>query len=376
MMIQLEVVWPLLLLAILVACALYYYYRFWLVVLRYKDRASAFNSEKKPVSVIVAARNEAQNLATFLPALLTQEYPDFEVIVVNDCSYDESADVLQSLQAQYTHLKVLTIEEQPKYPTGKKFALTLAIKAAKHEVLLFTDADCRPATKNWIQGMQQQYINKTELVLGYSSYQRAPGLLNALIRFDTVLTAMHYFGHALRNKAYMGVGRNLSYLRTLFFFHKGFVAHIKHHSGDDSLFVNAAATADNVRISLDPDTFILTTPKSSWMALFRQKSRHLSNSKYFKSIDKFWMGYVGVLHWFTAAAFLFTLWFYFDQSSYFWLSIGIFALGVLHRLTFLALLARRLQDTSLLVWLPLVLPVHQLFQLIWALQGYIGKPKW
>lgn len=376
MKIQLEVVWPLLLLAILVACSLYYYYRFWLAAIRYQDTDSAFNNIQQPVSVIVAARNEAQNLASFLPALLTQAYPDFEIIVVNDCSYDESADVLKALQAQYPHLKVLTIEEQPKYPTGKKFALTLGIKAAKHEVLLFTDADCQPNSKFWIDKMQRQYMGKTEIVLGRVQQEVKPGLLNALIRYDSLYTSIQFFGHAIVRRAYMGSGGNLSYLRTLFFFHKGFVSHIKHHSGDDSLFVNAAATTANVRISLDPDSFVTTTPKVSWKALFRQKSRHLSSSKFYKSVDKFWMGFVGALHWYTAAAFLFALWYYIDQSQQLWMAVGIFAVGFLHRFAFLVLFARKLKDSSLLVWMPLVLPLHQFFQLIWALKGYLGKAKW
>lgn len=375
-MIQLEVVWPLLLLAILVAGSLYYYYRFWLAALRYKDTASTFNSAQQPVSVIVAARNEAQNLAAFLPSLLTQAYPDFEVIVVNDCSYDDSADVLKAMQAQYSHLKVLTIEEQPKYPTGKKFALTLGVKAAKNEVLLFTDADCQPNSRFWIDKMQRQYLGKTEIVLGRVQQAFQPGLLNALIRYDSHYTAIQFFGHAITRRAYMGSGGNMSYLRTLFFFHKGFVSHIKHHSGDDSLFVNAAATEANVRVCLDPDTFVTTTPMTSWKALFRQKSRHLSSSKFYKSIDKFWMGFVSTLHWYSTAAYLMALWFYAGQSNYMLLATSVFAVSVLHRFVFFALFARRMQDKALLGWLPLVLPAHQLFQFIWGLRGYLGKAKW
>lgn len=376
MKIQLEAVWPLLLLAVLVMCSLYYYYRFWLAAVRYRDTESTFNTVKQGVSVIVAARNEAANLAAFLPSLLEQTYPDFEVIVVNDCSYDESADVLKEMQSRYPKLKVLTIDEQPKYPTGKKFALTMGIKAAKNEVLLFTDADCKPLSQHWIEKMQRQYVGKTEIVLGRVQQAARPGLLNALIRYDSLYTALQFFGHAIARRAYMGSGGNLSYLRTLFFFHKGFVSHIKHHSGDDSLFVNAAATADNVRISLDPDTFTITVPKSSWKALFQQKTRHLSSSKFYKKTDKFWMGFVGTMHWYTAAAFLFTLWFYADERSYLLLSVGIFTLGVVHRYLFISLFARKVQDGGLLVWLPVVLPLHQLVQLLWALKGYMGKTKW
>jgi biofilm PGA synthesis N-glycosyltransferase PgaC len=179
-----------------------------------------------PISVIISARNEAKNLAANLPYILQQNYPDYEVVVVNDCSYDSSDVVLEDIQREFPHLKIVTITEHDRYKTGKKFALTLGIKAAKNEHLLFTDADCKPATLHWITRMAANFGGQTQLVLGYSPYFRGRNFLNAFVRFETVKTAINYLSAALRGDAYMGIGRNLAYTKTLFFGSKGFASHM------------------------------------------------------------------------------------------------------------------------------------------------------
>jgi len=376
MEIEIQLIWPLVLLSTLALANLFYPYRFWWKALRYRDKQAAFSREQRGVSVIIAARNEAENLQRHLPAFLEQDYSDYEVIVVNDCSFDDSTDVLMAMEARYKHLKVVTIEEQPKYPTGKKFALTLGVKAAVHNVLLFTDADCRPASPKWVQSMQQQYIDKTELVLGYGSYEKKPGLLNALIRFDTVLTAMQYFGHALSRRAYMGVGRNLSYLRSLFFFHKGFVTHIKHPSGDDDLFVNEAANEQNVRVCMDLDAHTISIPKMSFSALNQQKSRHMSSSVFYKSNDKFWLAFYGYMSWLLLLALIVNIIWFKAHLTLLLISIGVFLMVWLHKMIFLTLFARKLNDKDLVWWMPLTAPLHQLLQVFWAIRGLSSKPKW
>jgi biofilm PGA synthesis N-glycosyltransferase PgaC len=376
MEIDIQLIWPLAVLALLALANLFYQYRFWWKALRYRDQQATYRQDQHGVSVIIAARNEAENLQKHLPAFLEQDYPNYEVIVVNDCSYDDSADILMAMEARYKHLKVVTIEEQPKYPTGKKFALTLGIKAATHNVLLFSDADCRPASKNWVQGMQRQYIDKTEIVLGYGAYEKQAGILNALIRFDTVLTSMQYFGHALSRRAFMGVGRNLSYLRSLFFFHKGFVAHIKHPSGDDDLFVNAASNPHNVRVCLDMEASTISIPKKSFAALSLQKSRHLSSATFYKGADKFWQAYYGVMSGLLFMTVLANVYWFRAEQMWIMISVGIFLLSWLHKMVFLVLFARRLQEKELAWWLPIVAPLHQFLQIFWAFKGVLSKPKW
>lgn len=238
---------------------------------------------KLPISVIISARNEAQNLRENLPSILTQKYPKFEVVVVNDCSSDNSDMVLEEFKAKYPNLKVVTITEHIRFKTGKKFALTLGIKAAKNEHLVFTDADCQPATPNWITRMAAKFTGDIQIVLGYSPYYKAGSFLNAIIRFETLKTAINYLSAALNGDAYMGIGRNLAYTKTLFFAAKGFAAHMHVLSGDDDLFVNQNATATNTAIEIHPDTFVFSTPKTTVASLFRQKKRHMGVGKLYKA---------------------------------------------------------------------------------------------
>ena len=175
----------------------------------------------------------------FLPSVLEQEYPDYEVIVVNDCSEDNSYDVLGILLEKYPNLKISTINKDPKFTHNKKFAQFIGIKAAKNELLLFTDADCKPVSNRWLEYMTSHFDEKTNFVLGYGGFFSKGGLLNKYIRYDCMFIAMQYLGMALRGVPYMGVGRNLAYRRSVFFRNKGFGSHNHIVSGDDDLMVNS-----------------------------------------------------------------------------------------------------------------------------------------
>ncbi|TWR29100.1 glycosyltransferase [Mucilaginibacter pallidiroseus] len=236
-----------------------------------------------PVSVVISARNEARNLIENLPYILQQNYPDFEVVVINDCSTDNSDEVLLDIKSEFPHLKIVTITEHARYKTGKKFALTLGIKAAKNEHLLFTDADCKPATLNWITRMAANFNGSTQIVLGYSPYIRTNNFLNPIIRFETIKTAINYLSTALTGNPYMGIGRNLAYTKSLFFGAKGFAAHMHVMSGDDDLFVNQNATSTNTAIEVHPDTFTFTDAKTTIGSWYRQKRRHMGVGKLYKN---------------------------------------------------------------------------------------------
>jgi len=253
----------------------------------------------QPVSVIICARNEVKNLKLHLRTILEQDYSNYEVVVVNDCSWDESGEFLEQMEKEFSHLKIVTLKEQEKYKHAKKFAVALGIKAAKHDLLLFTDADCMPAGKEWISTMQQRFNNKSEIVLGYGAYNKLPGLLNKLIRFDTFFIALQYFSSALVHHPYMGVGRNLAYRKSLFFRSKGFAKHNHLLSGDDDLFVNENANAGNTVIETNPAAFTYSQPKEKFSAWLNQKKRHISTGSYYKLRDKLFLnGY-----WLTAIVF-------------------------------------------------------------------------
>lgn len=257
----------------------------------YNASKRIFSEEKPPVSVIICAKNEYHNLVRFLPSVLEQNYPEYEVIVVNDASDDDTFYLLREFSDKYTRLKVVTIQENLNFFQGKKFPLSLGIKSAMFDNLLLADADCSPAGPDWISSMQAAFTPNTEIVLGYGAYFPQPGLLNKLIRFDTLQVAMQYMGFALSGMPYMGVGRNLSYHRSLFYNSGGFVKHYKLISGDDDLFINQVARKGNTRVQPDPSAFTYSKPKQTVGSWFRQKRRHLTTGGFYRLPHKLALGF-------------------------------------------------------------------------------------
>jgi cellulose synthase/poly-beta-1,6-N-acetylglucosamine synthase-like glycosyltransferase len=250
-------------------------------------RAKPKENTIQPVSVIICAKNEYQNLLKNLPLVLEQDYPDYEVIVVNDASDDDSIELLNSFSRKYKHLRIFDLERNLNFFSGKKFPLSLGIKSAKNEIVLLTDADCKPSSPDWLRNMVANYDSKTEIVLGYGTYRKTVGFLNQLIRYDSFLVAMQYMSFALAGKPYMGVGRNLSYKKSLFYNAKGFTSHYKLKSGDDDLFINKAANKQNTRIEISPDAHTISIAKASLVQWILQKRRHYSTARYYRPVFKF-----------------------------------------------------------------------------------------
>ncbi len=243
------------------------------------------------VSVIICAHNEKNNLQERLTSILEQEYPDFEVIVVDDRSHDGSYEWLLEIKKKYSVLNIIRLEEVPQHTNHKKHALTIGIKAAKHEIVLLTDADCKSISKKWIDKMARQYdLEGTELVLGVSLYEKTGGFLNSFIRYETLQTAILYISLALSGKPYMGIGRNLSYKKSLFLDNRGFKEYLNVTGGDDDLFVNKHTNGMNTAICTDEQATLYSKPKHNWKDFIRQKKRHLSVGKYYREKDKLRLG--------------------------------------------------------------------------------------
>lgn len=244
------------------------------------------SSKQEPVTIIICARNEDDNLAEFLPKVLVQDYSEFEVVVVNDCSIDNTENVIDEFAKIFPNLKKVTIQEDDYYKHGKKFAVMVGIKGAKYENLLFTDADCFPANEFWLKDMASGFVNKREIVLGYGAYKKDSGFLNKLIRFDTYLIAINYLSAAIKGKAYMGVGRNLAYKKSLFYKEKGFAKHYHITSGDDDLFINNACTKENTNVVVSHNSITYSLAKTKFKDWKRQKQRHLTTAPHYNASSK------------------------------------------------------------------------------------------
>ncbi len=275
---------------LLTAVQVFYYLFFFSRITKYKPKERT-HTQQQPVSVIICARDEDENLARNLPGILVQEYATtHEVIVVNDNSTDDSKYLLAELQKTFKKLHTVDLEQEAKGIYGKKFPLSIGIKEAKNEIVLLTDADCVPASEHWLYKMQDAFSDGVEVVLGYGSYQKAPGFLNKAIRFETFHTALQYFSYALAGTPYMGVGRNLAYRKAVFFRNKGFSANNHIPSGDDDLFINRVANKHNTAVVIDADAFTISKPKQTWQQWKRQKNRHYSTGKYYKPAHQFLLG--------------------------------------------------------------------------------------
>ncbi len=237
-----------------------------------------------PVSVIVCARNEEANLKELIPLLLEQDHTEFEIIIVLDRCFDQSLDYLKSIEPHHPNLRTLIIDYVPDQFHPKKFGLTLAIKGAKYDWVLLTDADCRPASQKWVSGMTDHFSDQCDIVLGYSPYFQEKGPLNAYIRYETFNTAFQYLASSRIGIPYMGVGRNLAYRKSLFLDHLGFGIYQSITGGDDDLFVQYRAGRHNTEIAIGPDLLVYSKPKHKWGEYLKQKKRHYSVSKFYKPI--------------------------------------------------------------------------------------------
>jgi glycosyltransferase involved in cell wall biosynthesis len=274
-----------------------FYYGWFFRRLAFYTPSEKEQSQQHPVSVIICARDEAARLVNHLLGALGQNYTStHEVIVVNHNSQDDTRFLLDEFKKTFKGLHIVNLEHEAIGIPGKKYPLSMGIKEARYEIVLLTDADCYPASENWVHKMQDGYHNGIEVVLGYSPYKKAPGILNKIIRFDTFHTALQYLSYALAGIPYMGVGRNLSYKKDVFFRNKGFSAINHVPGGDDDLFINKVATKENTTIVIDPDTFTVSEPKKNFSDWFRQKARHYTTAKYYKPLHKFLLGLYSFSH--------------------------------------------------------------------------------
>lgn len=330
-----------------------------------------FNSNNVPVSVIVCAKNESENVKKLIPILIQQEYKKFEIVLIDDASSDDTIDVFETFEKDNKIIKIVRVENNEAFWGNKKFALTMGIKAASYNHLLFIDADCYPNSINWISQMTAQFSNKKEIVLGYGAYEKVKGsFLNKVIRFETLLTAIQYFSWANFGKPYMGVGRNLAYKRESFFAVNGFINHMKIPSGDDDLFVNEASNDKNVAICFCPESFTFSKPEKSYKDWFCQKRRHITTAKHYKFFDKMQLTifYMSQLLFIILPIILFLF-------QYQWIAvIGLISFRYISNWIIISNSAKRLKENDLIIWYPILEIMLVYIQLRLFITNIFSKP--
>ncbi len=301
------------------------------------------------VSVIIAARNEAQNLYANLPAILEQDFPEFEVIVVNHQSMDESQYILDAYKQQYPHLKTIEVQRSEHLKFGKKLPLTIGIKGAKYEHLLFTDADCNPAGRKWLSSMAGKFDETKEIVVGYGPYKKKKGLLNKFIRFDTAWIGLNYFSFARSGMPYMGIGRNMAYTKSVFNSVNGFKSHYSLSSGDDDLFIQEAARKGNYTININPESYCYSDAADTWKGWYKQKSRHYTTAEKYKVFKKLMLGIYPLSLLLMLLSFVILLF----NANFIWLTLASFIFVLAFKWIIIGLAFKRLQENAFIRWLPL-----------------------
>ncbi|MFH1298150.1 MAG: glycosyltransferase [Bacteroidota bacterium] len=330
-------------------------------------------TKARGVSVVICAHNEFHHLVNTLPQFLEQDYPKYEVVVVDHASDDHTGFLLKDLADRYKHLKVVTIQRDLNFFVGKKFPLSIGIKSARNEIILLTDADCRPAGNQWIRLMQEAFTEGKEVILGYGPYEKLNGLLNAIIRFDTVHIAIQYLSFAMAGIPYMGVGRNLAYKKSLFYEQKGFISHYRISSGDDDLFINRVARKNNTGVQTDPSAFTYSEPEIKFGKWITQKRRHLTTASYYRFWHKFLLGFYGLAQLFFWVLFVLLL---------SWKFAWVFVLSVLLlkwgcQYVVIGRCMNKLQEKQLIAWIPMLEWLMILFQTVITCSNFLVKShKW
>ncbi len=305
------------------------------------------SKQQLPVSLIICAKNEAENLKEYLPLWQNQNYANYEIILINDASIDDTLDIMEAFAKEDPRIKVVDVKNNEAFWASKKYALTLGIKRAKSNYLIFSDADCFPASEEWLTAMASKFDAEKNIVLGYGGYNKMPGFLNKLIRFETAMTAIQYFSYAQAKMPYMGVGRNLAYTSKVYYDNSGFINHIKIASGDDDLFVNEAANSKNTAICIDPNAFTYSKPKESRKEWILQKKRHYSTAKLYKNKHRFLLGLYYVTNFLFWLGIPIVLW-----SNYWLYALILIIIRLIVQYVIIGKAARKLDEKDLILFIP------------------------
>lgn len=234
------------------------------------------------ISVVIALNGQRNVLADTLPAILNQEYPNFEVVVVDDGLSEEHAVTLQQLQQQYRNLRVSELPKTTLYISRKKLAITLGVRAAKGEWIVLTEPDSTPNSAHWLMNMASKMNADKDLVIGYSNYEDDGSPFSRRIRFERFMLESVYVRAVLRGRPLGGDGCNMAFRRDMFLAQKGFSGNVSLLRGEDVFLVDAFSREDNVAFLYDKVAAVTQKvgSKKSW------KNEKISRMQAFRSLKR------------------------------------------------------------------------------------------
>jgi len=332
-----------------------------------KNADTQSSKKAEPITVIIAAHNEEENLKRLIPQLLKQHYSNFSILVILDRSTDESKEYLMSVEDR--RLRFEEILEVPKGWNEKKYALNHGITLSNSEWILLTDADCIPSSNGWISQYTEKIADNIDIILGVGLHHKSSGLLNAFIQYETLNTAARYISYALKNQPYMGVGRNMAYRKSKFLEKRGFQGFKHLVGGDDDLMVQRLAGNNNTQVVLGEDSLTYSTPKRTWKEYLKQKTRHFAVSKHY--MPKYQRQHAV---WFAVHAciwLIFLILVNFNRSVN--IALSIFVIFILIKGLILKLTAKRLGFRWNPLWIIAVDFIYVFGTPLWTLKSVLTK---
>lgn len=237
-----------------------------------------------PVSLIVYIENNQEQLKNFLPALKNQIHPTFEIILVNNASYDESLEILKEFTQTTPNTRIVNVENNESFWGNKRYALTLGIKVAKYDHLLFCEPEAVPDSAMWINNMTSKFTNSKSIVLGHQRILPIKNSFwNKLTRFNNASWAAYNFSFASLGKPLYGNNQNLAYKKEEFYKVNGFINQMNQYRGEDYYFTNTIASSKNTDTSLAKTSFTASQTKpgfDSWIKELKTQSNLFSKLKF------------------------------------------------------------------------------------------------
>lgn len=212
---------------------------------RYIQSRPALPATPVRLTVVVVAHNHGDVLEENLRLMATQDYPSYEIIVVNDASTDDTADIITRAENRFNNVRHTFTPSTARHVSHSKLSITLGVLAAQSEWIVLTGGDCRPASAQWLASLSGAMTDGTDFVLGYSNFMRIPKLLNSRLRLDRLLRLLRYFHAAQpafgRGKAVGAHNANVAFRKSVFLNEKGFYNQLALLGGEDILFVDHTA---------------------------------------------------------------------------------------------------------------------------------------
>lgn len=250
-----------------------------------------YSEERPPLSVILYHNGTAEELEENLPAILEQDYPKFEVIVITDEKVNESVDYLKRIEEQYPHLYHSYLPDSSKWISRKKLAINLGIRASKYDWLVFTESFCQPESPQWLSLMSRNFTPDTQIVLGYSHFSKEEGWTPRNRSFDNFFRSLRYLCMGLLHLPYMATGRNMAYRKELYFQTKGFGKHLDLLRGDDDLYINQVATRKNTRVETAAEASVVMKPLKAKKFWKEERLGYESTSRHFRGMQRQLLGF-------------------------------------------------------------------------------------